>query len=390
VTVELKEKDYKILSGLPNRVKREILKAQKKLEKFSKIESSAGVEDINEQAQNQIKLQRSRRFIPLDVPLDVCEEFLSRFMYAIDLDFLNFILPSDWTAFKVILSTGTVMISKYPHIIASVVSAGRFDVIQCIAQYCHDLTEKQAISLLAYTMNLPDNLLALLRVVGDEYRIEWGNKGNSAAVSEEEDKKLRKRKASVEESEESKLSEVIILDILQAILSSLLNRRDVFSHILLAESIRSDLSVGSASIILRTVARILRGLSPDGFIEIPCGVDFFGEEQVRRAVTWAEAIVDAHFSSFALHLSVAMSRETYAQTGQIKPEGLVQRAILKAAETVSTLESSKDEVELLVGSWEQILAMNYFTHLKDKRGKLVNTTPPVGIYQLETLPLSFL
>lgn len=390
MTVETKEKDYKILSGLPNRVKREISKAQKKLEKFSKIESSTGVEDITEQASNQTKLQRSRRFIPLDVPLDVCEEFLGRFMYAIDLDLSNSILPSDWTAFKVILSTGTVMVSKYPQIIASVVSAGRFDVIQCIAQYCHDLTEKQAISLLVYTMALSDNSLSLLRVVGDEYRIEWGSKGNAGMISaEEKDKKQRKRKASVEE-EKGKLSEVLILDILQAMLASLLNRRDVFSHILLAESIRSDLSVGSSSIILRTVARILRGLSPDGFNDIPCGVDLFGEEQVRRAVTWAEAIVDAHFSSFALQLSVAMSRETYAQTDQDISGGLVQRAILKAAETVSTLESSKDEVEALVGSWEQILAMNHFKHLKDKRGKLLNTSPPVGIYQLETLPLVFL
>jgi hypothetical protein len=374
------EKDYKILGGLPNRVKREIAKAQRKLERFASPPSDGAKEEYK------------KSYIPLNIPIDVIEEFLRRFMLAVDQNSLASILASDWTALKVVLSTGTVTVSKYPTMISAIVCSGRLDVLQCIAQHCHDLSEKQAVLLLIYTMAASETALSSLSVTGDDFRIEWGSLKKGSSTFEETDKKLKKRKITSDEVITKSFDNTIVLDMVRSMLIALLRRRDTYSQVLLAESIRSGLSGGTAALVLRVISSMLKKISSGQFdFASTTRAELLRDEQIRRAVTWAEAILDAHFSSFSLQLSVAMARdaeETVATNGSY--DNHFQRAVLNAAEVLASLETSKDEIEEVIGTWEQVLAMNYVKHLKDKRGRLVSTGPPVGVYQLEDLPLTFL
>jgi hypothetical protein len=151
--------------------------------------------------------------------------------------------------------------------------------------------------------------------------------------------------------------------VLRAIVEAVIQRTAAFSAVLLSEAIRI-LSPSTCAILLRVFAYTVRGLSSavDDSDLIKVQLGRFGDEQLKRAVTWMEALLDAHFSATALQASV------HAPT---------RRALTCAMKAVSSTEAAAEEVEAAMGLWTHISRVMH--HGSEQ------TRPIPGLYQVERL-----
>ncbi len=424
---------FKILGGLSSKVKRDLSKAQKKLESEDRnIEK-----DNDDQTSTYKRLDNKRSGV--DVAIECRLKFLVRLQRALELnheamstqdsseskskkkaaEHVQF-LASDWDALRMIVRTGTVAISRYPLLIPALVSMGRADVLQTIALHCSDLSEVNAVKLLNLASVIPIDALGMLKIQEETGAILWG-KGRNDDGENEGTKSNKKRKAS---SPAANGDEISHLSLLRAMMQSILNRSDGYSTILLSEAVRNQMSVSSASLLLRILALMLKGVcsSDCDFENANITIDdhvtttttttgarsftsrafvSFQDSQIMKAVTWAEAIIDGHFSSFALALAIpfhppnvsttthkrSLSKNTTGQDSGLHDARLSTRiSIIKAIEIVANVDMAKDEVESLMGSWEQILAMNQNANRTDKKGRPIDIAP-VGLYTREVLYL---
>jgi hypothetical protein len=138
---------------------------------------------------------------------------------------------------------------------------------------------------------------------------------------------------------------------------------------------RSMTSPSVAALLLRVVVLNLKGLCApiendsiqnksynlaDIFARVSTAS--FNDEHVRRAITWAEALLDAHFSAMALNASY---------------HGPTIHALTCVMETVGTAGDAAQEVEKVLGVW---------THIRrviESGGEHV--APSTSLYQQEQL-----
>ena len=435
---------YKILGGLPNSAKRELVKGQKKLETLRELDTSDEWDDKafarrstkngNGKVERSATSNNSSTRLLLDISTESCRSFLSRVQHALEINKVYMetepgekkaflpapFLPSDWDAMRYVLRCGVVAITSYPLLIPEALAGGRIDVLQSIAQCCSDLSEVNAVRILRLTMLVSEENLARLSFVNRTGMIVWGKVDSGASgvegiVSGDTKKKRKSRvssssssppssSASSQKDDHNLVQPATHLTLLRAVLEAILRRHDSFSPILLAEAMRAELNITNASLLLRVLVLLMKGICPS--VKDDDGISLFQkfhlgsfrDAQIARAVTWAESLLDAHFTSFALALSTTQSSKDVAHSAPSRVKRndntnsstslsvLSRMSIIRALEAVAGVEVAKEETEALMGSWEQVLVMNQMANQKDKRGRLMSSAP-VGIYQEEMLYL---
>lgn len=284
---------------------------------------------------------------------------------------------SDWDAVKVLARTGTFSLSQYPAILSLVLDAQRLDVVGEILTHVVDLSERQAVDLLLACMFAHDSTLD--RVSVSHGRVNWSGVTSGERETSSSTKKAKKgSKSSVKE--ESKGLKHKRVNVMCAIVGSLLCRTAAFSAVMLADSLRNRCDVASACLLMRFFVWALRGVCvsassySDGAINhmpILSHVDVFtkagvvvGDIEAQRAVSWIEAIIDGHFSAISFH---AMGHRP-------------TRALLKVAITaINDARSNAESTAQLMGVWSHLCRVVY------NGGEQVR--PATGIYQVEELSL---
>ena len=251
------------------------------------------------------------------------------------------VLSSDWDMLKVLLRTGTISLTAHPLLPRMAAGANRADVLTHILLLAPDLSETIAVRILCLCGSLPEIAMQMLRVNLDTGLLQWGQSvpgpkiPSAVATEAAETTKGRKKKGAVSEasyshsaasvpgSEKNDTRTVIATPLLlmRSAVECLLCRHDAFSSVLLAEAFRTELSPGVAALLLRLCVHLLRGLTlvqtvvptarsstdqkqqqqqpqKSRFAHDSGGNIHLGQlydEQVRRAVVWAESLIDAHF-----------------------------------------------------------------------------------------------
>ena len=178
------------------------------------------------------------------------------------------------------------------------------------------------------------------------------------------------------------------------------------------QAMQQELHAGSAALLLRVCAHIMRGLCPlpvpisEGevtpgwktVVRDTAGSVHLGrvrDEHIKRAIVWCEAVIDAHFPAIALSLSASASAsvsaltQTQTQTSndangkkskKTKPTDagmgsemvvtaasktdvptLIRRSLISAFEVVSSADSASSELEELIGApIERLLCLLLF------------------------------
>ena len=168
------------------------------------------------------------------------------------------------------------------------------------------------------------------------------------------------------------------LQLLRAFVEGTLRRASAFSAILLGEAVRV-LPLPCAVLLLQVVTHFMRGLcaaasdNDESLLAAHVPVldsskvhlhAYVTDEEIKRAATWAEALLDGHFSALALHaVSHAATR----------------RALTYAMSTISGAEDSSELVQSTLGLWTHI------TRVIHNGGQQVK--PITSLYQVEQLDL---
>lgn len=203
--------------------------------------------------------------------------------------------------------------------------------------------------------------------------------GGIIQYNEEEgsDKKKAKKGSKAVGTEEDRR-----LDLLRALVEGTLRRASAFSAILLGEAVRL-LPLPCAVLLLQVVTHFLRGLcsttaiaaedegSSSVSVQVPVLAvgkvhlhAYVTDEEIKRAATWAEALLDGHFSALALHAV------GHAAT---------RRALTYAMGTISGAEEGSELVQSTLGLWTHI------TRVIHNGGQQVK--PITSLYQVEQLDL---
>jgi hypothetical protein len=150
------------------------------------------------------------------------------------------------------------------------------------------------------------------------------------------------------------------LDVLRCLVAATLRRSSAFSALLLGEAVRL-LPLSAAVLLLRVVTYFMRALSGADAKDAAAATS---DEQMKRAATWAEALLDGHFSALALH---AVSHPA------------TRRALTCAMEAISGAEEASEQVQSALGLWTHI------SRVIHNGGQQVK--PITSLYQVEHLDL---
>lgn len=201
--------------------------------------------------------------------------------------------------------------------------------------------------------------------------IQWAEQAEEKAA----DKKKTPSKKAAKAEEVSVGAEDRRLDLLRALVESTLRRASAFSAILLGEAVRV-LPLPCAVLLLQVVTHFVRGLcggaSDNEDVSSTPVLDtrkihlhaYVTDEEVKRAATWAEALLDGHFSALALH--------AVGHAG-------TRRALTYAMGTISGAEDGSELVQSTLGLWTHI------TRVIHNGGQQVK--PITSLYQVEQLDL---
>jgi hypothetical protein len=151
------------------------------------------------------------------------------------------------------------------------------------------------------------------------------------------------------------------LDVLRCLVAATLRRSSAFSALLLGEAVRL-LPLSAAVLLLRVVTFFMRALSgADASKDVAAATS---DEQMKRAATWAEAVLDGHFSALAMH-AVA--------------HPATRLALTCAMEAISGAEEAAEQVQSTLGLWTHI------SRVIHNGGQQVK--PITSLYQVEHLDL---
>lgn len=349
-----------VLAAMPGPLKRKLLQAQSSLYEFINAEcrSPEDREGGDGAAPRLLAFNRVPRFY-IDLPHGAAATFVSALVSAD----ASAVLPSDWSVLKVLVRSLTLKVADYPDIIARAIQADRVDVLSYILQYAPDLTEKQAVIILCYSSRLSEAALACLVHSGGE--VHWRR-------DESQGKKRRKSKGHSEpaDADADAVKDVPwtpcsgLLDVVRALCEAVLRRTSGFSKALVADAV-SEVSTACASILLRVFSHLLRGLTTPCFADESClHLGPFSDALVNRAIDWAEAIIDAHFSSISLNLISRSDSATWA-------------AVSSAVRAVAGISEATDALEEVLGLWSHATRIN--------GSGLELTADAFEVYQVEKL-----
>jgi hypothetical protein len=179
-----------------------------------------------------------------------------------------------------------------------------------------------------------------------------------------ETKKAKRSKSIAETTATGAMDGSVRVNVLRCLTEAVFRRTSAFSTTLLSEAVRV-LSLSTAVVLLRVVVHFMRGLTE---AEPASATDTLSatvtDEQMKRSATWAEALLDGHFSALALHaVSHAATR----------------RALMSALDTVRGAEEAAEQVQTALGLWTHV------NRVIRKGGQQVK--PITSLYQVEHLDL---
>ena len=361
-----------IVKGISAPLKRKLLEAQESSLSFlaerDELEEEDGAEeDKGGHGKERGRKKRSKnvtgqlRFY-IDLPPEAVTAFMTSFCQASNPADLP---SSDWSVLKVLLRSQTVALKAFPSLLPSLLASSRADVLAHILQFSPDLSEAQAVRILCWASTLDSTSMEHILISKGE--LFW--RGQDPMKK----KKTSKAKKSIsidlkEEYSEGKEDFLPLdavpcsgpLELLRALCEAVLRRSAGLSRTLLAAALAKH-PLSLAAVLLQVFTRMLQGLTFTTRAAVHMGT--FNDRISCRAIDWAEASIDAHFSSLAMSLVAGNAVATEAIRGALKAIGAVGDAT--------------DDVEELMGLWSHISRIN-----KMGRNYL---TPPFEVYKVETL-----
>jgi hypothetical protein len=363
----------KVLSSLSGNLKRKLIQAQKKIEIHNKEEEERNalldLEISNEVVQESEKKKYIKKSpFYLDIPIDASQAFLSRLE---EVGTNGDLQASDWDTVKLLLLSRTLSLSGNPSLIEQAMKSNRIDVIIQIARYVPDLSETGAVNLLLYSATLSDSILDRLSIGNGT--LQWGKATSSLVAEEPKGKKTKKNSKVVVVEQKEKDSSIYLASKkilpVRAMVESLLLRKGGYSSVVLSDAV-SKISAQVATVLLRVFSHFVKGLCvslPNNY-ESSTGLPFvlgdIRDEQVRRAVSWTEAILDAHFSSIAMNAMLHVPS---------------RKALHDTMQAVNNADDAAQLVESVLG------IVTHMQRVIKAGGEVVNTT--TALYQVELLKL---
>ena len=272
-----------------------------------------------------------------------------------------------------------------------------------IAQYCPDLSEAQAITILMFSITCSEDVAD--RFCLDNGRLKARTKQDTAFVKPVTEsstvlatpqpviksaKKSAKKAKKEVESSDSELWQPNSHDIRSIMLSvfsrSLLNRNCAFSVPSLIVAART-LSQDAASIVLSSFTALLDGHLSNSISNSAVDsqlTDNFNDRQVSMALNWIEALLDSHYSGFAMALSMKHGDDKQAHAVK------VTATVLRKLFTMTMIaENTLSELESMFGLWTHVSRSAKSGVLSVGNSSAEVTLGGTGgaVYQIETLEL---
>jgi hypothetical protein len=85
---------------------------------------------------------------------------------------------------------------------------------------------------------------------------------------------------------------------------------------------------------------------------------YFRDIQIKRAISWIEALIDSHFPALTLAVSYDGALHDSNKKFNFNVSSAFRRGISCLLDTLSLVDSVIDEMEDLVGIWNQINSWN--------------------------------
>jgi hypothetical protein len=288
------------------------------------------------------------------------------------------LLASDWDVVRALVRSGVVSLSNNPTLLIQALECRRVDILALAARYLPDLGERDAVWLIKNCVSVPAEAYHRLFVADGCLRFGSApapaptpaSAPAPASASKSQGKGKGKGKAAEKEPAAAATTPLLVLRLMA---EALLLREGAFTSLVLGDAIRANLSQQATCLLLRVFVHMLTGLcSPAyeqgqgvgqglGQVHLSRG---FRDIHVRRAITWAEALLDAHFASTALMV-------TYSDRDTVM-------AMKRALETVRGVHAASKPLEGLIGNWTHVVRTIAAGADKAKAA-------PVATYQLETL-----
>lgn len=269
------------------------------------------------------KRRRIRSY--MDVPVVAIEAFLGQFIFAGSESCV--LTSSDWGTLQMLLRTRTISLARYPLLLDMVIVAKRLEVMVDLTCYAPDLSERDAVLMLKVAAAFPQTAMSSYTFhdgSGSKRRLQYTPSDRN--VKELNSSKKRKTK----EKQIMNLGEPLPNDTSSPLLAliltmeSVLMRTGAFSAMALVDAVR-PVSADFSALLLRVLVHIVQNgccLRESNALDSQLLVS--SDDILDRAVTWMEALLDAHFSALALNMSchIATRRSLFCAMNLVSSVGM--------------------------------------------------------------------
>lgn len=320
---------------------------------------------------------RKRKLVGMELDPQVASSFLDRLRAVEVID------KMDWEVVKALVRSGDVNMGDHAFLFHRALSIYRFDIICEILRFTADVTEVHAVAALNRACTLPESfvvsqtlpldlllniaeLMCLLFFVFEQPKFEivgcvlWymevyrHDRDDGVFISA--DLPLREQKPG------KSTRQLTYHKVFQGVLESILLRPAAFTTYLISEAVQS-VSPTVAAMVIRILANLIRGICVPQIAPMPVFF-YFGDDQLQRAITWMEGVLDAHLTTFALEAS---------------RQPAVHKALSATISLVSGAQEALEHTEQLLGTW---------THIERVLNRKAGHVQPVEkYYQVESINL---
>lgn len=233
----------------------------------------------------------------------------------------------EWTLVHRLVEQGLVSLNLCRSLLPAAVANKRLALVIDIARSVSDLDERDSLLLLRMMLSLDDD--AFMSLPSDVAPISAPT--DTKPVSKKGKKKTADASITSTSNHNNSPATTRLLTI-QSLLRALLERPIAFSSVILTAAAKTHLSPTVAVFLLRQLSLLLREYCTGTSSMSQVISDSLTEEQIRRAVVWAESLLDSHFSAIAIHASTDTAT-------RLTLRGLLE-VLAAAGESVGPLENA--------------------------------------------------
>eukprot|EP00981_Chlorochromonas_danica_P007465 scaffold1754_cov180-Ochromonas_danica.AAC.21 len=294
---------------------------------------------------------RKRKLVGMELDPRVASSFLDRLRAVEVID------KMDWEVVKALVRSGDVNMGDHAFLFQRALIIYRFDIICEILRFTADVTETHAVAALKRACTLPESFVPKFEIVGCVlWYMEVYRHDRDDGVFISADLPPREQKPG------KTTRQLTYHKVFQGILESILLRPAAFTTYLISEAVQS-VSPTVAAMVIRILTNLIRGICVPQIAPMPVFF-YFGDDQLQRAITWMEGILDAHLTTFALEAS---------------RQPAVHKALSATISLVSGAQEALEHTEQLLGTW---------THIERVLNRKAGHVQPVEkYYQVESINL---